>query len=541
MSIYDNFCAGVAHFILFIVTVRYDKLLFLYYKKRRAISLTLGAARLYNFGMKEFFAKIKSDGALNTVKRALSSKYFPFVTAAVSVFCYYLGLDIVIIYYIGLTSVLMLLLLDDLTPLISNFLFMNVMVSPQHAPTTETRDLYDSDYFFHPAILSQVIIVIVLAFAAIAFRIVMTIKKGKFKPTPTFFGLAALAVVFLMGGMFSKGYKPMNLVYGTIMAALFLGPFVLMKDNLKISRENFEKIAFYFVALSALVVIELAVRWITRFGDIVQNGSIMRKPLEAFGWGTYNQVGMLLLISLPAIFYLAAKFKHGYLFFLYSILVLFAAFMSMSRQAMLCSVIVYPVCLVILLIKGKNRMINAIITGVAAAGIIVFMGVFWDKLMSLFSNVLSNLASGSGRTDIWKDGFKEFLSAPFLGSGWYTDLIDKYPGLHTIGFNFIPEMYHDTFIQLMASCGVVGLAAYIVHRTQTVVSFCKNVTQERAFVALCVLALLLVNIFDNHLFYIFPTMLYSSLIAVIIKSEKKEPPEQTDDPEPVSETEVLEN
>lgn len=475
--------------------------------------------------MKEFFARIKKDGALGTIRRALASKYYPFVTAAVSLFCYYLGLDIVMICYIGITSVLMLILSDDLTPLISNFLFMNVMVSPNHAPTTEV-DLYDSDYFFQPAILSLVIIVIVSIVGAMIYRIIMTIKRRNFKLTPAFFGLCALAVVFLMGGMFSKDFKPMTLVYGSIMAVLFLGIFALMKDNLKISKENFEKIAFAFVALSALVVIEVAVVYITKFRTIFADGEIHRGPLMGFGWGTYNQVGMLLLISLPAIFYLAGKYKHGYLMFLYSIVVLFAAFMSMSRQAMLCSIVVYPLCLVILLIKGKNRMINAIITGVAAAGLIVFMGVFWDKLMSMFTNVFNNLMSGSGRTEIWVDGFKDFISAPFLGIGWYPPLIEKYPAMGTVGFDFIPEMYHDTFIQLMASCGICGLAAYLVHRVQTVISFCKNVTLERTFIAICVFALLLINIFDNHLFYMFPTIVYSSLIALLIKSEKKEEPEQ---------------
>lgn len=526
MSQINIFCALYSLFIIYIVMVLYDKSRIGITESRLVFSLTTIARRLYNFRMKEFFAKIKSDGALKTIKRALASKYYPFVTAAVALFCYYLGLDVVIIYFIGITSILMLLLLDDLTPLISNFLFMNVMVSPQHAPATDAVENYNSYYFFHPAVLSFVIIIIVLMVAAIIFRIVMTIKKGNFKLTPTFFGLCAFAAVMILGGLFSKGYDPMNLVFGAVMAALFLGIFSLMKDNLKISKENYEKIAYAFVALSALVIIELAVVYISKFNEIFSDGVISRGPLIGFGWGTYNQVGMLLLISIPAIFYLAGKNERGYLFFLYSVVVLFAAFMSMSRQAMLGSVVIYPLCLIILLIKGKNRMINAIITSVAAVCIIVLMGVFWNKLSELFSNIFNNLFSGSGRTKIWKEGIGEFVSAPFLGTGWYTDLADKFEGLGKVGFSFIPEMYHDTFVQLLASCGIMGLAAYLVHRVQTVISFCKNVTLERTFIGVCVLALLIVNLFDNHLFYLFPTMVYASLIALLIKSEKKEEPEK---------------
>lgn len=505
-----------------------DKLQFAVTNTPHRYSLDIAGLRLYNCRMKEFLAKIKSDGAIKTLKRALSLKYLPFVTAAISLLCYYLGWDIVFIWYIGISGVLMLVLLDDLTPLVSNFLFMNVIVSLQHAPATDAVDSYNSYYYFHPAILSQVIIVIAAVVAAIIYRIIITVKHKNFRLTPAFWGLCAFSATLILNGLFSKEYNPMNLAYGLVMALFFLGIFALMKDNLKIDKANFEKIALAFVALSALVIIELAVRWITKFGDIVQNGTIERDPaLVAFGWGTYNQVGMLLLISIPAIFYLAGEYKHGYLFFLYTMLVLLAAFMSMSRQAMIGAVVIYPLCLVILLIKGKNRMINSIITAVAAAVLIVFIGVFWNKLMSLFADVLNNLFSGSGRTKIWKDGLEKFISAPFLGTGFYSDLVGRFEGLGKVGLSFIPEMYHNTFVQLLASCGIAGIGAYLAHRVQTVISFFKNVTKERAFVAICVLALLIVNLFDNHLFYIFPTIVYSSLIALLIKSEKKEEPEQT--------------
>ena len=52
-------------------------------------------------------------------------------------------------------------------------------------------------------------------------------------------------------------------------------------------------------------------------------------------------------------------------------------------------------------------------------------------------------------------------------------------------------------------------------------SFFKNVTLERFFIAVTVLAMLIISLMDNHMFNIFPTIIYSSLIAVLSASEQK--------------------
>jgi O-antigen ligase len=82
-------------------------------------------------------------------------------------------------------------------------------------------------------------------------------------------------------------------------------------------------------------------------------------------------------------------------------------------------------------------------------------------------------------------------------------------------------MYHNTFVQLLATSGIIGLATYVVHRASTVVSFVKNINYQRIYLALCILSLLIVNLFDNHLFYLFPTLIYSSLVAILVNSERK--------------------
>ncbi|MDE6850556.1 MAG: hypothetical protein K2J54_04435, partial [Clostridia bacterium] len=85
----------------------------------------------------------------------------------------------------------------------------------------------------------------------------------------------------------------------------------------------------------------------------------------------------------------------------------------------------------------------------------------------------------------------------------------------------IPRMCHNTVFQLLSSCGLVGLAVYVFHRVQTVISFINNVTAERTLIALTMCVLLLMSLLDNHLFYFITTIQYSILLSLLAVTEKK--------------------
>ena len=469
--------------------------------------------------MKATLSKFNFAAIVKVLKRALASKFFPFATAAVNLLCYYLGLDLVMIYYTAVVGVLILVLCDDLSPLISVFLFMNVMISKQHSPSYTTGG---SQYYFQTAVLAQIIVLICAVVAGAVYRITKTFVKKKFKPTPTFYGLCALAAALILNGIFSENYKPLDIMYGAFMAFFFLGIFVLMKDNVKPGKELYERIAFAFIALSAVLLIELAVTYATT-ENLISDGNINRN-LIMFGWGIYNTYGMLMTMCIPAALFLAARYKHGYLFTAYSIILLAAAVLCMSRQSMLASPVIFLICVIILLVKGKYRLQNLIICGVAIAVAAVLTGVFHTKVEKFLAGIFSNIKvggelDGSSRASLWSTAFLNFLSAPVFGSGFYVDLPQALP---MVGLDIIPPMYHNTFMQLLGACGIAGLLAYVVHRIQTVISFLKNITLERTYIAITILALLIISIVDNHMFYLFPTIVYSSLLSVLIKSEKAE-------------------
>ncbi len=454
---------------------------------------------------------------LNAFKKILSSKYLPFLTAAVSLACYYTGMDLVSMYYLAALYITMLIVLDDLTPFVCELPFLYLTISKKNSPSYTVGG---SDYYFQKAIIIQCAVLAALFVLAMIYRMIMLGVKRKFKPTPVFFGLCALSVTFLLNGAATKNYDFSNLMYGVFMTFFFLGIFVLLKDNIKVGKNTFTNIAVAFMAYSVVLLTELTVAYITTEG-VFTDGGINRDKLM-YGWGVHNSMGMLLVLCIPSATYLAGKFRYSFPFTLYSLVLVIAAFMSMSRQAMIGAVIIFAICAIILLVKGKNRIANTLIIGAGLIGAIIVVGLKQDTVFAYFKKLFDNVVvngelNGSGRWKIWQLGIENFKAHPVFGAGFFVDIPQA---AEMVGLKIIPLMYHDTFIQMLAACGILGLAAYVVHRLQTVISYFRNVTVDRSFIALTVLSMLILSIVDNHIFYIFPTMIYSSLIAVLVQSQK---------------------
>lgn len=460
---------------------------------------------------------MENNKAVIFLRKLFSSEYLPIVSAVVVTSCYYLGWDIVSIWYFCLCGVGILLTCKDVTPIFSVFLLMGVMVSVQHTPSILISN--PSDYFTRPAILTQCIIAITVLVGLVLTRIVESVIYHRFKITPVFFGLSVFVAALLLNGIFSEYHTEMNLVYALFLAVLFLGIFSFANGNIQISDKTFERIAFAFIALLAVLAIELIVAYAT-YDNLIVDGVIVRDRLS-FGWGTYNNFGMYLTMCIPAPFYLAARYKHGWAFTACAIANIVLIYLSMSRQAIVMGAILFVVCSIWLIIrtKGKARILNAALLGGSALVTLVIIISMREQLAIVFSSLLDSIETGSSRTIIWKDGIDKFLNYPLFGAGFYSR---KRWIWGQSGFaDILPVMYHNTFVQLFACGGIFGFAAYAVHRVQTVISFIRNITHDRIFITLTIAALLMVSLLDNHLFYLFPTIIYSMLVGVLTLSEKR--------------------
>ena len=98
--------------------------------------------------------------------------------------------------------------------------------------------------------------------------------------------------------------------------------------------------------------------------------------------------------------------------------------------------------------------------------------------------------------------FLYFNLTSFLGTDLLADLVDE-------------------FIQILASCGIVGMVAYIYHRFQTIRLFFKNFSGAKMFPFVSMMTLLLTSMVDCHFFNIGPVLFYSTMLAFVEKRLNK--------------------
>ena len=461
------------------------------------------------------FSKYENLIVVKWISNFIGSKLFPIVLAAVILLCYYLGWDIVMIWFVAICSVGILLTCRDATPAFAIFLFINIIISLKNSPSVLGNE---SDYFMRPEIYGQVIAAISLCVIGLVARLTYNIYTKTFKPSPMFFGICALCAAFLLNGVLFEGYEPLDTVFGLFLTAMYILIFILISSNITPTKGTFEKIAFYCCVLFVVLAIELIVAY-TTYDDLFVNGFVDRVKLF-FGWGMYNTIGMLFCVCIPAWFYLAITQKYGWIYTVLGILNITITFFTFSRQSMLGAAVIGLVCVIWLLIcrKGRDRLINIVIlvTAMVCVGIVILAK--WDKLAVYIQSIIDNLNDGGNRIELWKRAIEDFLKAPVFGVGFYY-LKDLDVGF--VGLDIIPKMYHNTILQILGACGIVGLAAYLLHRVQTVISLLKNINLERLYVAFTGGALLFVSLFDNHMFYLFPTLLYVGLVGLLKASENK--------------------
>lgn len=462
----------------------------------------------------DYIVNAKISLALN---RFFNSIYFPVFTAAVVIMFYYLGLDILTIWYVCICWGLIFLTCKDVTPLLCVILFMCMMISEKNTPSPNGAS---SNYFMRAEILAQIGIAVSFAITASVYRTVLSAFSGKLKLTPVFWGLVVFAAALIFNGVLSYEYKAGNLLYGAVLAGLFLGVYTLGLGNIEIDGQTFKKVASYFIATFTVLAVEIILLY-ARTENII-TGDRVNRELIFFGWGTYNNFGVLVCTTLPAWFYLAGSEKNGFIYIFGGTANVLVAFMSMSRQAMMVSLLLFVVCSVWLLVRrgGEERLKNLLTLVFIIAVLSIIVAGLYDDLKKFIEPLLENFKNGSGRTELWEAGIKYFFANPLFGIGFHGGDISAWD-YGSAGLDFVPRMYHNTFVQLAASCGLFGLLAYIAHRTQTIISFFESPSHERFFIALAACGILLASLLDVHIFSPFPVLVYSMLLSLFTAAQKK--------------------
>ncbi len=364
--------------------------------------------------------------------------------------------------------------------------------------------------FTDAAFLLQFIVILSLIGALVLAKwAAVLVEKGRNVPFPRLFGgLAGLGIAYMLGGLDLGGVQLRSALFGFAQFVSLALLYVFFITTLDFSRIRKSYIAGLFMAIGFGICIEIADMY--TIDGVFQGLTVDRGSLYT-GWGVYNNVACIMAMCMPAPAYFAATRRRGWPYTVVTAIFYLAVVFTQSRGGILFGTVMAFLCAfyILLACRREARQGHLVVGIVALASALVVLLFAREKVLDIFHSLVEAGANPSERDTIYVNCWNAFLRAPWFGVGFY-----ETPGFTFDEFShFMPPRAHDTYMQLLASCGLLGILAYGLHRLDTVVLYLQRPTHEKTFIALVVAALLLTSVVDCNFFNFGPGIIYGVLLA----------------------------
>ena len=446
--------------------------------------------------------------------RWLRSPWYVLTLAVLTVLSNLLGLDLgIYTLFIGL-GIYISLFGSDLLPLMPIFILCYV------APSRENNPGRYPESVFYPQNGGIFLILLLLLWATcLIWRLVKDPELGgkSFLKTKRSLlpSMLLLGAAYLLSGIGMDEYFSImgqNLIFALIQCFAVIALYYLFTGSVRWDRVPRGYLAWTGLAVGFLVLVQLLENYLS--GRIFEDGTINRE-LIATGWGMHNNVGCMLAMMMPFAFYLAAKSKRGWLFNLLGTVLFLGAVLSCSRGSMLMAGLAYCLCAFLLLKHPESRKQNLKVYLMALVVVAVAVLLLAPKLLSVFRLFISQLGNVSQRDNLLYYGICQFLNEPVFGGSFFPQgsyVPWDWANLEAFS-SFFPPRWHNTLVQMLASCGTFGITAYLIHRYRTVQLFWKRRSAENTFLAVSLGVLLCAALLDCHFFNVGPVLFYSMALA----------------------------
>lgn len=450
------------------------------------------------------------------LNRFLATPYYILAVMALSLVAHLLELELIVYTLFALVAIYTAVFGSDLLPLTPLFLFCYIAPSIANNPGRNAQSVFSGAKGMYIAILGA------LMALAVGYYVIRNCKqffRQKYTQLP---GLLALSAAYLLSGIGSEKYSSVaehNLLFAAMQAATLLLPYLLLGGGVQWSKTRSDYFAWVGFTGGAAVLVQLVVCYLTQ--SVVVDGVIQRQQIYT-GWGMYNNMGFMIAMAIPSAFYLATKYHRGWIGTVIGSVFWVGVLLSCSRTSLLIGTLTYCLCVFLMLHYAKNRRHNtiALVSTILLGGLTLLL--FHNQLLRLFSGFLGMGTDPSSRDVFYREGLKLFAQKPIFGNSFYS------PGYTPWDFSSIPELsqlipprWHSTPLQLLVSCGIVGVIAYGFHRFQTIRLLVRSGNKESTFIGCAVGVLLLCSLFDCHFFNLGPTLLYSMALAFGERSIQK--------------------
>lgn len=329
-------------------------------------------------------------------------------------------------------------------------------------------------------------------------------------------GMLLLSATYALSGLGSGqwaeyGWK--NLLFAFLQFVAVAGLYYLLSGGVRWDLAPKAYLFWTGVCVGYVLVAELVGIYITN--DVIVDGAIFRDNIRA-GWGHYNNMGAYFAMMIPLPFFLTGKGKYAGFAYVSSIVFYLALLFTCSRGSMIVGTVIFAAGYVLSLVHSRHARLQKLIHAAVVVVVAVGLAVFSEKILQLF-RVFGRLGIGSPeRMETYVEGMKQFLKFPIFGGSFFP--VDFQPHAWASSESFLslfPPRWHNTFVQVLATGGVVCLVGYLVHRVQTVKMFVKDYSEDKLFAGLSVLALLMASMVDCHFFNVGPVLFYSATLAFV--------------------------
>ena len=333
-------------------------------------------------------------------------------------------------------------------------------------------------------------------------------------------GMLLLGAAYMLGGAFS-GYYTANFLRNLLFALIqFLSVtlfYFLFTGGIQWSSAPRAYLAWTGLCFGAVIFVQIL--HIYNVNLVIIDGQIIRERIFS-GWGNCNNVGTMLALAIPFVFWLGCTSKRVWLYELIALAFMGGIVLSCSRGSILTASAVYVLSYVILFrSKVFGRIGGLVRLGIFLSVILLPIVLYRESIASLFESLISRGWQSIERNETYAEGMKQFFRWPVFGGTFYpTEYVPFDFSMVESFSNIFPPRWHNTFVQMLASCGIVGLAAYVFHRVQTIKLLLRKPNIAKIFISLSIFALLGASMVDCHFFNIGPTLFYSAALAFAEKS-----------------------
>ncbi len=461
---------------------------------------------------KMFFEREAESKTIQKINNFLYSPLYILLTGLLAVISNLFGAELIVYSLYIACAVYMSLFGRDYLPA------MPIVVNCYIAPSLHNNPGRNADSIFYPQNGGIFLAFLVILFvSSVIFRFVndkelggSNFLKAKRKLMP---GMLFLGGAYTLAGAFSGRYfekGPNNFLFALVQFASIFAFYWFFTGAVKWDKARKDYFAWAGLNVGLIICCEIAGIYITQ--GVISNNAINTK-LIATGWGNANNLGCMVAMMIPFAFALSRYKKFGWIFSVLSIIFLGFTCLTCSRASMGAAFIICAASMIPSFFNKQRKKGMIVYAAVAVLGLAA-MFIFREKLISLFMDLIERGLNPRNRNLVYAEGWNAFIENPIFGDTFYPEKISVWAWSTLEGFDsIIPNRWHNTVIQILASCGIVGMIAYSFHRIQTIKLFWSKRRTDTIYIGLSLATMLMASLLDCHFFNIGPALFYSMGLA----------------------------